>query len=277
MDDIILSIHPVPLGEDDRALWQYNYNHRSYTNSSRWGTSDWDKQDPVAYARALSGFVFALMIYFCVLFYLCDKYGDASKKTVDKSIVKKKVLPHGQSQLFRSADSESDAEREKNEGRCRCRCRCRSRQKDAVAPAPAETADDILEEYRAKSYLQRIRHHLPTAAQPTNATDDELVLAEEGAATNTEENVCPICIEQYQVGVRATTVMVIRNGGSESDRKACKSFCTKYSDRVASMKISDSLRIFFVTPGLQEQCRCLAGKTSRCPMVVVLKRKKGVL
>ena len=125
MDDIILSIRPVPMGDDDRALWHnyYEGSHRSYTNSSRFG-GEWDKQDPAAYARALCGFVFALIIYFCVLFYLCDKYGDASKTKVDKSIVRKKVLPHGQSQVFRSmSESEVDAE-EKDGRRCRCRCRC---------------------------------------------------------------------------------------------------------------------------------------------------------
>lgn len=83
-------VYPIStFNEDDRSLqgWTYAPEWMHQNNA----TASWTDRSPdaVSYVRALFGFTLSLIIYFCILFYLCDNYGDASKKDVDRSIVKK--------------------------------------------------------------------------------------------------------------------------------------------------------------------------------------------
>ena len=74
--------------EDERVLQGWMAYGPVQQNNA---TASWTDRSPdaVSYVRALFGFTLSLIIYFCILFYLCDNYGDASKKDVDRSIVKK--------------------------------------------------------------------------------------------------------------------------------------------------------------------------------------------
>eukprot|EP00580_Thalassiosira_gravida_P020957 CAMPEP_0201679900 /NCGR_PEP_ID=MMETSP0494-20130426/49552_1 /ASSEMBLY_ACC=CAM_ASM_000839 /TAXON_ID=420259 /ORGANISM="Thalassiosira gravida, Strain GMp14c1" /LENGTH=295 /DNA_ID=CAMNT_0048163525 /DNA_START=206 /DNA_END=1090 /DNA_ORIENTATION=- len=205
--------------EDARAL---SWIPRQYTgkNSSNWqeradvNSADIDLsngQDNVPYVRAIFGFVIALMLYFCFLSYIWGIHSDASKREFDRNIIKKRVLPHGQSQRSRSEDKDCDT----NDGetstniccylRLSSRCCCHRKQKQAIAPAP-NSAGEILEAYRHRmcaqcSSVRSVNIQNGTENEQTITDgDDELVLAEEGSHTNNSEMLCSICLDPFRVG-----------------------------------------------------------------------------
>ena len=96
------------MSEDKRSLmgrsyvpghthWREHLSDQASSVSGNATSSSWGDQrrssahgpDTAAFARALVGFVVSLLIYFCFLHCLCDGYGEATKKEVDKNIVKK--------------------------------------------------------------------------------------------------------------------------------------------------------------------------------------------
>ncbi len=85
---------------DGRLLWDnHQYDGRGYGfprsdrgNRTSLHDEDWAGRaevDPKTFARALLGFVVALILYFCALCYFCDQRRDSTKKEVDRSIVTK--------------------------------------------------------------------------------------------------------------------------------------------------------------------------------------------
>ena len=69
------------------APWRYDDD----SNITRSASYD-DETTPVnvaQYVRAVLGFMFALIIYFAVLCYVCDRERSVSKQEVDRSIITK--------------------------------------------------------------------------------------------------------------------------------------------------------------------------------------------
>ena len=107
-------------------------------------------------------------------------------------------MPHGQGERCQTDDSTTYDEEIVQEKRVSCfsnfvlRCCCYN-QKQSVHPA-----DEILEDYRAKSR----RHHVCARCNSVRVatTDDELEAAEEGVVINNDDITCNICIEAFHVG-----------------------------------------------------------------------------
>ena len=74
-------------GEGPRALW----SPQQYQNSTSWSAPERSARGPnsAAFAQGLIGFVAALLMYCCILHYLCDRYDEVTKKEVDRNIIKK--------------------------------------------------------------------------------------------------------------------------------------------------------------------------------------------
>eukprot|EP01083_Nonionella_stella_P280148 952908_1 len=95
----------------DRDLWgsdgdssRYG-NWGSYSHPSRNSTNandGDDKPDAAVYVRAVLGFMIALLIYFAALVYDCEKDRAVSKRDIDRSIITKRVLPHGSEEQCQS-------------------------------------------------------------------------------------------------------------------------------------------------------------------------------
>lgn len=80
--------------------------------------------------------------------------------------------------------------------------RCR-KPTQSVAPLP-ETAAEVLERYKLKSYSELRKQarqlHEQNNDEGVNNDDEELVLAEEGMSTSTNDNLCPVCLDSFHIG-----------------------------------------------------------------------------
>eukprot|EP00581_Thalassiosira_minuscula_P018563 CAMPEP_0183733360 /NCGR_PEP_ID=MMETSP0737-20130205/40948_1 /TAXON_ID=385413 /ORGANISM="Thalassiosira miniscula, Strain CCMP1093" /LENGTH=233 /DNA_ID=CAMNT_0025966599 /DNA_START=51 /DNA_END=749 /DNA_ORIENTATION=- len=212
--------------ENDRNLGPAQHSPYNLTSWQQQRANSNDSADfgmagsggQVPYARAVFGFVIALFIYFCILSYYWDMHGEASRKEVDRSIIKKRVLRHGQSQLF-SRDEKYASDDEAVSKPSACCCIKRKKRLNAPDPQPAgesveicidpapESAEDILKSYRdhkmcveCNSMRLNNGENGTDVDQSTTGSDDELVRAEEGTNTPNDEMVCPICLEPFHIG-----------------------------------------------------------------------------
>ena len=118
-----------------------------------------------------------------------------------------RVLPHGQSHLFRSQSGQSDCVSD-DEETCPGCCFNR-RQKRATDPAPAESNPYYHSHHSCAHCSSSIRSADNASNEAENAqkrncgcSTDALVLSEEGSNASSEYAaiICPICLEQLLVG-----------------------------------------------------------------------------
>jgi len=80
-------IGPREFGSDMQH--EQHEQHEQLNSTHVWSDYTRSRPESADYVRALIGFAICLILYFCFLCFLCDNEADASKKAVDKSIVKK--------------------------------------------------------------------------------------------------------------------------------------------------------------------------------------------
>ena len=198
---------PYLAREDGRILTgQYSEGWINGPNFNFNSTDDISSSvsDGAHFVRAMMVFIVSLTLYFIFLCCICERQGPVTKKDVDRSLIQKRVLPHGQSRIFGSSkDKDCDSNNPESSQSC-CSIRLYRNNKRAVTTLDA---DEILAEYRSKSHRGICKHcNSPRAQQihhksqkARTSDDDELVLAEEGLNTTNEENLCAICIEPFRV------------------------------------------------------------------------------
>lgn len=182
-------------------------------------TIDGNPTTAVEYFQAVFAFILGLGVYFCILCNIWLRDGAITKDEVERSIVHKRVLAHGQSHRF-DCDYNQDAECLKKHSFCRkvatsCRpCRsvaqycCRRKRMQTIVPV---SADDIKDSNRCdptKSQTEECENtaHVdgaePEHHQYNDTTLNELDQAEQGfvAVALDEEITCPICLEPLKLG-----------------------------------------------------------------------------
>ena len=103
-----------------------------------------------------------------------------------------KVVPHGQSRQFDCTDDvQVEVELESQQKKSKFRCCCCQKASD-------DTGKSVLENYRIKSYCEFHSQSLQRQNSKTMDIDEALAAVEEGRSTN--DNVCPICLETFNVG-----------------------------------------------------------------------------
>mmetsp|Transcript_2108 Transcript_2108/g.4690 ORF Transcript_2108/g.4690 Transcript_2108/m.4690 type:complete len:287 (-) Transcript_2108:31-891(-) len=163
-----------------------------------------DSTTEVQYYQAILGFLVALLIYFCMLCQTWYEHGEATRGEIDNSIVRKKVLQHGQSQYFTSDTNVQTCKEDKRQtfrgGFC-SRCSCK-RQKQTVDESVKEDLSHRLRRHE-KHVHQKPRQEATEIMEKRekDTHGDELILAEEGTSIfDLVEIVCPICLEAFSVG-----------------------------------------------------------------------------
>ncbi|KAL7536139.1 hypothetical protein ACHAWF_005380 [Thalassiosira exigua] len=224
----MMNFLPISIYNDDErsleSLWGRDYSyygsnpikdHISNSTSTSNDGGDQSHLSQIHFYRGILGFAITLVFYCCVLRCLCGDAKGATKRDVDKSLIKKVVLPHGLSQSFPGDESCAPDDDDVK----LLQCCCRRKRKGAVAPA-GDTAEEILETYRYKSRGQQklcLNCNSVNADNEGNAGKDKttnnekqpradspsdlgLVLAEEGLGASSDSMVCSICIEPFRVG-----------------------------------------------------------------------------
>ena len=73
----------------DRGFEPWRYDGSNITRSSYGDNDETTPVNVAQYVRAVLGFMFALIIYFLILCYVCDRERTVSKQEVDHSIITK--------------------------------------------------------------------------------------------------------------------------------------------------------------------------------------------
>lgn len=178
----------------------------------------------VYYVRAILPFAIGLSVYFCMLCTVWLKDGSITKEEIERSIVHKRVLAHGQSHRF-DCDCNQDDDCLQKQTFCHkvqtCRpCRsvarycCRRKHLQGISIVPAST-DDIKDSNRCDPATSQTEECENTAGvdnvetkeaehyqsnDALNELDDQ---AEQGlveVVALVEEITCPICIEPLKLG-----------------------------------------------------------------------------
>lgn len=174
-------------------------------------TSDQDGELPTTVEiQAVFVFLLGLAVYFCMVCNIWCKDGSITKKEVERSVVHKRVLAHGQSHCF-DCEHNQDDECIKEHFCCGnasakfCHpCRsvtqycCRRNQTRAILPAPT---DDIKNSNRSDPTIPQTEC-ANTDAEQEQASISDLEQAEQGLVTVAldEELTCPICLEPMKCG-----------------------------------------------------------------------------
>lgn len=178
-------------------------------------TSDQDGKPAttVECVQAVFAFCLGLSVYFCMLCNIWLKDGSVTKKEVERSIVRKRVVAHGQSHCFDFDHVQDDEGVEKHSccgkiaNSCQCRsvaqyC-CRRKCSRAIHPTPI---DDVKNSNRPDPTTSQTECANNTAgvddAEQGQACISDFDQAEQGLVTVAldEEITCPICLEPMKVG-----------------------------------------------------------------------------
>jgi len=187
-----------------------DYSPANYTSDQ-----DGEPASAVEYIQAVFAFALGLSVYFCMLCNIWLKDGAITKSEVERSIVHKRVLAHGQSHCF-DCDYNQDDECLKNHSCCgkvakSCRpCRsvaqycCRRKRMRAILPA---STDDVKNSNRPYPTISQTEECANTAGvedaeQQQQHCTSGLEEAEQGLVTVAldEEITCPICLEPLKLG-----------------------------------------------------------------------------
>ena len=189
------------------------YGDGDYLNSYRSAniTSDQDGElDPTVKMQAVFVFILGLCVYFCMVCNLWIRDGSVTKKEVERSIVHKRVMAHGQSHCF-DCDQDQDDECIKKHFCCVKSAKfchpCRSvaqyclRRKRMQALLPTPT-DDIKNSNRSNPTEEsdNTSEHDAEPEQTSHIRDIDQV--EQGLVTVAldQEISCPICLEPMKRG-----------------------------------------------------------------------------
>jgi hypothetical protein len=171
---------------------------------------DGEPATAVEYFQAVLAFILGLGVYFCILCNIWLRDGAITQEEVERSIVHKRVLAHGQSHHF-DCDYNQDDECLKKHSFCRkvaTSCRpCRSvakfwRKKRMQAIIPV-SADSIKDSNRCDPKTSQTEDCKSAADMDDHdAEPDELDQAERGlvAVALNDEITCPICLEPLKLG-----------------------------------------------------------------------------
>eukprot|EP00804_Cyclotella_cryptica_P000362 CCRYP_008685-RB/>CCRYP_008685-RB protein AED:0.07 eAED:0.07 QI:1256/1/1/1/0/0/4/117/311 len=190
--------------DDDNMIFIFSYQSPPgmYTNETinNTASSTSDLSPEVHFYRAIMAFLVSIILYFCLVCHAWkDDITEVKPAVVNRSIVRKKVLPHGQSHCFSERDGNENIDEIQRKPRIICCCR---KPTVSVASLP-ETATEILDSYKLKSYgelrKQARRVHDENNDDGMNNCDEELVLAEEGMANSTNDILCPICLDSFHI------------------------------------------------------------------------------
>lgn len=196
-----------------------------------------------AYLETMLVFLFAIILYFSVVFWCCEREREITKHEVDKSVITRvsdgkrsilrnprmmlmmlfshsstlslflqRVLPHGQSQDFNNPIAGDETPKH-----CwrpcftqrRCSMKQRNRKQTHPIPSAAETASEILEMYRTMSDTQKISKPQTLCAHCSKPNSEECVDRPQGRTDDDYD--CSIDISLAEEGL----------GGLDSNRLTC--------------------------------------------------------
>lgn len=211
-------------GGSDHRQGQLQWHTNSTNPKGVNGTSAWTvAMVSRAYIETIMVLLLAILLYFA--FICCIRWDrrEMTKRDVDKSVITRRVLAHGQSRDFHNPITEVAG----SKNNCCTSCflvRCISKKQNMKQIHPAQSASEILEVYRTmsntptsnKPQLLCAQCDLETSREVSNdcpqatTSDDtggsiDIALAEEGlGGLDNNQLTCPICIEPFRVGEQVT-------------------------------------------------------------------------
>lgn len=178
-------------GGDDLDHYYLGLSNSSSANHTL--PLDRDGESAAFYYQGVIGFGLVMCIYFCMLCSIMTRDGPITKEEVERSIVHKCVLPHGQAHCF-------DCKSKKTEGRVPNWCRSfRSlahfffRRKRGRTISPAATDSNRCDPETSQS------KDCDCAVDVDADSLDEVDQAEQGGVIELDHS-CPICLERLKIG-----------------------------------------------------------------------------
>ena len=191
--------------DDDNMIYVYFYRPATSINATINSTlgDEAEVSPEIHYYRAVLAFLVSILLYFCLVCHAWkNDTTEAKPADIDKSLVRKKVLAHGQSRRFDEVDDNARNDEQHKKTRIICSCCCK-KQTHPADPLQG-TAEEILDSYKLKTYRelreQAMQRRRQINGMEPSTYDDELVVAEEGVADTSTCILCPICLEPFNIG-----------------------------------------------------------------------------
>lgn len=172
-----------------------------------------DAATTVECVQAVFAFGLALTVYFCMLCNIWLKDGSVTKKEVERSIVHKRVVAHGQSHCFDCDHAQDDECLKKHScccGKIAKSCQWRSEaqyccRRKGLRTIHRTSIDDVKNSNRPDPTTSQTEYANTAGvddADPGQASISDLDQAEQGLVTIAldEEIACPICLEPMKLG-----------------------------------------------------------------------------
>lgn len=158
----------------------------------------------VEYIQAISGFFMVLLVYFCMICNMWLTDGSITEEEVQRSIVHKKVLSHGQSHCFDCNDAKKDR---KSCQSCRSSvaqfCCIRKRTQKVLPTTSTEDGNQcvqVIATSQSQSNANTVDADIDTEQHQYGDALTALDQAEQGIVALDQEITCPICLEQILLG-----------------------------------------------------------------------------
>jgi hypothetical protein len=185
--------------------WDNLRDYGSASSSSTNTTSSGDATTTgVEYIQAISGFFMVLLVYFCMIGNMWLTDASITKEEVQRSIVHKRVLSHGQSHCFDCNDAaKKDRKSCQSCGSSVAQFCCSIKKRtQRVLPAFTEDGNRCVQEIATSQ-----SNHANTVDADTDTEQHQcgdaltaLDQAEQGIVALDQEITCPICLEQILLG-----------------------------------------------------------------------------